>query len=200
MCRETWNLGVSALPIKADVSVESEVESMVEEAMTVFGKIDVLVNNAGVLGSTDLIINVSKEAWDEVIDVNLNGMFLCSKAVLRHMIRQRSGNIINISSGAGRAVSGRVRSLPYAVSKFGVEGITYALAAQMKPYGICVNAIRPGWMATDIIKGLPLPNDVVIRHPDEVKELALFLALQTVDTMTGESINLGEWERGPQAI
>ena len=196
--REAQALGASVLPVATDVTVESEVENMVEQTLKKFGKIDVLVNNAGVGGPLGLITDISKEAWDEVININLTGMFLCSKAVLRHMMKQEWGNIINMSSGAGRNRD-RVWRLPYNVSKFGVEGMTYALAVHMKPYGICVNAIRPGRMSTDIHKDTPPEFKTNMRHPDEVKELAVFLALQTVESMTGKSVNLAEWKQNPEA-
>ena len=192
--QEARQMGATIIPVPTDVSVEDEVENMVAQAIKTFGKIDILVNNAGIPGPLDLITDISKAAWDEVIKINLTGMFLCSRAVLRHMIKRRSGNIINVSSGAGRR-GGRVRSLPYNVSKFGVEGLTYALALQMKPYGICVNALRPGRMDTDFHKESPPDWKVDIRQPDDVKKLAVFLALQTVDTMTGESVDLKEWEQ-----
>ncbi|MFC2071851.1 SDR family NAD(P)-dependent oxidoreductase [Chloroflexota bacterium] len=198
--QEVRTMGTSIVPIAADVTVESEVENMVEQTLNKFGKIDILVNNAGVGGPQGLITNISKEAWDNVIDTNVTGIFLCSRAVLRHMIKRQQGNIINISSGAGRSHSGVggnsriVRSLPYNVSKFGVEGMTYALATQMKPYGICVNALRPGRMDTDFHKDSPPEFKVNMRHPDAMRELALFLALQTVESMTGESVGLGEWK------
>jgi NAD(P)-dependent dehydrogenase (short-subunit alcohol dehydrogenase family) len=164
----------------------------VEQALKTFGKIDVLVNNAGIPGPLDLVTDISKQAWDEVLDTNLTGMFLCSKWALRHMINRRTGNIINITSGAGRR-GGRVRSLPYNVSKFGVEGFTYALSVQMKPYGICVNALSPGIMDTDFHKKSPPEWKVKMKPPDDVKKLAVFLALQTVYTLTGETVNLDEW-------
>jgi len=190
---EASQLGAPVIPVKADVSIESEVENMVAQALNTFGKIDILVNNAGIPGPLGLITDTSYEAWNEVIKTNLTGIFLCSKAVLRHMIERRQGNIINISSGAGRR-GGKVRSLPYNISKFGVEGFTYALALQMKPYGICVNALRPGIMDTDFHRESPPEWKLKMRPPDDVKNLAVFLALQTVDTMTGESVYLREWE------
>jgi 3-oxoacyl-[acyl-carrier protein] reductase len=127
VCQEARNIGTTAIPVKADVSVEYEVESMVDEALRVFGKIDILVNNAGVAGPLGSITDISQETWDEVLKVNLTGMFLCSRAVLKHMIERRTGNIINLSSGAGLR-GARVRSLPYAISKWGVEGFTYGLS------------------------------------------------------------------------
>ena len=191
--QEARQIGATIIPVNADVSIESEVRNVVEQALKTFGRIDVLVNNAGTSGPLDLVTDISKQAWDEVIDTNLTGMFLCSKWVLRHMINQRTGNIINITSGAGRK-GGRVRSLPYNVSKFGVEGFTFALSVQMKPYGVCVNALSPGIMDTDFHKKSPPEWKVKMRPPDDVKKLAVFLALQTVDTLTGETVNLDEWE------
>ena len=181
------------VPIQADVSIESQVENMVAQVIQKFGKIDILVNNAGILGPTELVTNLSKEAWDGVINTNLTGSFLCSRVVLRHMIRKRCGNIINISADSGR-IGGRVRSIVYVVSKFGIEGLTYALAIQMKPYGICVNALRPGVIDTDIIKGMS-ELKTEMEKPDVVKRLAIYMASQTVDTMTGESISRKEWEQ-----
>ena len=193
--REARHTGATVIPIKADVSVETEVESMVAQALETFGKIDILVNNAGIPGPLDLIVNINKQAWDEVINTNLTGIFLCFRAVLRHMVKRRSGSIINISSGAGRVGTGRIRSLPYNVSKFGVEGFTYAASIQMKPYGICVNALCPGVMDTDFHTDSPPEWKTQMHSPEDVKKLAVFLALQTVDTMTGESIALKEWEQ-----
>ncbi len=194
--REAGEMGARLIPVPADVSNESEVQNVVEQTLKTFGRIDILVNNAGIPGPQGLITDISREDWDQVMDINLTGMFLCSKAVLKHMIKQGSGNIINISSGAGRRggrVSG-VRSLPYNVSKFAVEGFTYALALQIKPYGICVNALSPGVMETDFHNESPPELRAKMRPPDEVRELAVFLARQTADTMTGESIDLREWQ------
>jgi 3-oxoacyl-[acyl-carrier protein] reductase len=198
VCWEAGSLGTSVLPIRADVSNELEVEAMVQEALNVFKKVDILVNNAGVAGPLGLITGISKKAWDEVININLTGIFLCSRAVLQHMVERRTGNIINLSSGAGLR-GARVRSLPYGVSKFGVEGLTYGLAIQLKPYGICVNALRPGPHDTGFHKDTPRElregEWKQMRKPNGVSKLAVFLALQTVDTMTGESVDLIEWER-----
>ena len=113
--REVGEMGVSVLPVQTDVSVESEVDNMVERALKQFGKIDILVNNAGIAGPLGLITDISKEDWDEVININLAGVFLCSRAVLRHMMERGKGNIIHISSGAGKKIKA-VRSLPYTVS------------------------------------------------------------------------------------
>jgi len=199
--REAAALGVSTLPVRADVSVEADVENMVAQALKEFGRVDILVNNAGIPGPTVLITEINKADWDMVMSTNVTGVFLCSRAVLRHMMERGKGNIVNISSGAGKSVR-VVRSLSYNVSKFAVEGLTAATAVQMKPYGICVNALRPGMIDTDFHLDTPeewrakMPP---MSQPDVVKELAVFLALQMVETMTGESIDLAEWEKSRQA-
>ncbi len=202
VCQEAQSMGISAVPVKADVSIEHEVDTLVQEALRVFRKVDILVNNAAIPGPLGLITNISKKVWDDILNINLTGMFLCSRAVLKHMIERRTGNIINLSSGAGLR-SARVRSLPYGVSKFGIEGFTYSLSVQMKPYGICVNALRPGPHDTDAHKDTPpefrTGEWAHMRKPNGgVSKLAVFLALQTVETMTGESIDLKEWERNFQ--
>jgi len=198
VCREARTIGADAVPVKADVSIEREVEDMVGETLKAFKKVDILVNNAGLHGGFKTITDISRELWDEVLSVNITGMFLCSKAVIKHMIERRTGNIINLSSGAGIKGAG-VRSLLYTVSKFGAEGFNWGLAYTMKPYGICVNAMRPGPTDTDMHKNIPpefrLPK---LRKPNGIGDLAVFLAMQTVDTMTGESILLEEWERSLQ--
>jgi NAD(P)-dependent dehydrogenase (short-subunit alcohol dehydrogenase family) len=194
VCQEVRREGITAAHVKADVSVEREVEHMVEEALKAFGKVDILVNNAGVAGPVDLITDIDKGVWEEVLNINLTGMFLSSRAVLRHMIERRAGNLINLSSGAGFR-GALVRSVPYTVSKWGVEGFTYALAVQMRSYGICVNALRPGRTDTDIHRDTPPEIRATMRKPNGVSKLAVFLSLQTVETMTGESIDLAEWEK-----
>jgi len=193
VCRQVKAIGSSAIPIKVDVTDESRVEAMVAESLGAYGQIDVLINNAGVSPPRVLITETTKEVWDQVIDVNLTGVFLCTRAAVRHMLGRKSGNIINLSSGAGR-FGGKASSFIYSSSKFGVEGFTYSLAKQLKPYGICVNAIRPGPTDTDMHKDKPPEFRARLRNPADVGRLAVFLALQTVETMTGESVDLKEWE------
>lgn len=196
--QEASKAGYFVLPIRADVSIEHEVESMVDETKKKFGKIDILVNNAAIVGPRGLITDISKEAWDEVLNVNLGGTFLCSKAVLKHMIKRGTGNIINVTTSQGWK---RMRSgaAPYRASKSGIEGFTLMLAKQMKPYGICVNAMGPASTDTDMLRGIPPERRRRLRmwKPEEVSKLAVFLALQTVNTLTGESIDFMQWQRSP---
>jgi NAD(P)-dependent dehydrogenase (short-subunit alcohol dehydrogenase family) len=134
--------GPQCLARIADISREEQVHSLVEEARLAYGRIDVLVNNAAVIGPTAPVASVNRQEWDAVLAVNLTGAFLCCKAVLPVMMNRRSGRIINISSIAGK-IGYALRS-PYAVSKWGLLGLTLTLAKEVGPYNITVNAICPG--------------------------------------------------------
>lgn len=142
---EITALGCRSLAIVADVSEESQVSRMAERVLREFGRIDILVNNAGIIGPTAQAVNISRAEWDEVLAVNLTGAFLCSKAVLPAMMDSRSGRIINIASVAGR-LAYPLRS-PYAVSKWGLIGLTRTLAQELGEYNIQVNAVCPGPVA-----------------------------------------------------
>ncbi len=133
--------GGRGLAVRADVTREDQVLALAEKTHA-FGRIDVLVNNAAIIGPTALVANVRRADWDEVLAVNLTGAFLCAKAVLPAMMAQRSGKIINIASIAGK-MAYALRS-PYAVSKWGLIGLTMTLAKEMGPYNIQVNAVCPG--------------------------------------------------------
>jgi NAD(P)-dependent dehydrogenase (short-subunit alcohol dehydrogenase family) len=134
--------GAQCLCHVTDVANEEQVDCLVEEARGAFGRIDVLVNNAAIVGPTAPVASLRREDWDEVLAVNLTGAMLCCKAVLPIMMRQRGGHIINISSIAGK-IGYQLRS-PYAVSKWGLLGLTVTLAKEVGPYNILVNAICPG--------------------------------------------------------
>ena len=200
VAKEATNLKVRSLALKVDVSQEKEVEEMVKKTISVFKRIDILVNNAGVPGPTDFIAQIKPEDWDYTMNVNLKGIFLCSKAVLPEMIKQNGGNIINISSGAGvrtkeESFLSPTRSLVYSVSKFGVEGFTLALSAQVNKYKINVNALRPGPTDTRFHASAPPEKRATMRKPDDIKPLAVFLAGQGPMGITGESIDLAAWEK-----
>lgn len=135
-------LGKPALALQADVTDEAQVQAMAHQAQLQMGRIDVLVNNAGIIGPTAAVANTERKDWEEVLAVNLTGAFLCSKAVLPAMMAQHSGRIINISSIAGK-IAYPLRS-PYAVSKWGLIGLTMTLAKEVGSYNIQVNAVCPG--------------------------------------------------------
>ena len=140
----------SASAMKTDVTKEDEVAEMVEMAIEHYGTVGILVNNAGILYPTR-IDNVTKAEWDEVIDVNLNGSFLCSKAVLPIMKENKFGRIVNMSSSAGRSVS-TLGGVHYTAAKAGVLGLTRGMAKEVAPFGITVNAICPGLINTEMAR------------------------------------------------
>ncbi len=148
LCDEILSLGKDAFPIKADVSNPNEVESMFSEISCKFGEISVLVNNAGI-SKYGLISDISASEWDEIFAVNTKSAFLCSRAVLPFMINKKSGSIINISSIWG--IYGASCEVAYSASKAAIIGFTKALAKEVAPSGITVNAVAPGVIKTDML-------------------------------------------------
>jgi meso-butanediol dehydrogenase/(S,S)-butanediol dehydrogenase/diacetyl reductase len=133
--------GVQSLLVHVDVTDWQEASAMAQAALERFGRIDVLVNNAGVIGVAP-VVAMTEEQWDRVIDVNLKGTFFCSKAVAGHMMERRSGRIVNMSSQAGRR--GAPALAHYCATKFGVIGFTQSLALELAPFNVTVNAVCPG--------------------------------------------------------
>src|SRR5262249_7462174 len=140
--------GRRSLFVQADVSDEAQVRAMVDRAYEEFGRVDVLVNNAGVVGQV-FFDELSVEEWDRVVGVNLRGVFLCTRFVLPRMLERGSGNVINIASQLGQI--GGVEMAHYSASKAGVIGFTNALAREVSTKGIRVNAIAPGPIMTDLL-------------------------------------------------
>jgi len=187
-------LGRKALIIKADISKISEVEEMFNVTEKEFGRLDILVNNAGIT-KDNLIIRMSEEDFDKVLNINLKGAFLCSKYASKMMIKQRCGNIINISSVVG--IMGNSGQTNYAASKAGIIGLTKSLAKELSSRNIRVNAIAPGFIETDMtkelndkIKEMMLINIPLKRFgkPSEVANVALFLASDLSSYITGQVI------------
>lgn len=182
----------------ADVTDSTEVEGVVEATLDAFGRVDTLVNNAGIgLLSLDdggrPTHEVSEERWRQVIDVNLTGVFLCSKAALPHMLERGSGNVINISSGLGRyAAPGYA---PYNSSKHGLEGLTKTMALDYEDAGINVNALDPGGRVdTAFWDHLPDEERAEILRQDVMNDAAVLLAAQGSEGVTGESMDAADWE------
>lgn len=185
--------GVSEI-FKADVSNRSEVNAMVDFCINKFGSVDVLVNNAGI-AQYGLFTDVTEKEWDEIININLKGVFNCSQSVIRHMISRKQGKIINISSIWGMV--GASCEVSYSTAKAGVIGLTKALAKEMGPSNIQVNCVAPGVIETDMNKNItedemkafieetPLMR---IGKSIEIAETVLFLA-QKADFMTGQVIS-----------
>lgn len=187
------DLGLDSIAIKVDVTKVSDVENMVKIAKERFGKIDILINNAGIVNNVPAE-ELSKEEWDRVIEVNLSGVFLCAQRVGREMIAEKKGNIINISSMSGLIVNRPQPQIHYNASKAGVIMLTKSLAAEWAKYNIRVNAIVPGYMRTPLVdKVFPkygkewssLTPMGRLGDPSEIKGPALFLASKASSFVTG---------------
>ena len=185
-----------ALPFCADVSDASEAKNAVNKAVEALGGIDVLINNAGI-SQIKLFTDVSDEDWEKVIGTNLSGCFFVTRETLKYMISQKSGRIINIGSMWGK--TGASCEVPYSASKAGLRGLTMALAKEVGPSGITVNAIEPGVIRTDMNAALdsqtldelcdqtPLCK---IGEPEDVANLAYFLASDEAGFITGQIIGV----------
>ena len=180
--------GGEAIGVTADVSREDDVRRIVDETMEKFGRVDVLVNNAGIL-EPGPVASVDSESWRRVIEVNLFGTFYCTKAVTPILIEQGWGRIINMSSRSGKM--GHPSLTAYCASKHGVVGLTKALAEELAPFNITVNAICPGVVETDMVSETVKEQvgDKIIK-PSQIADLALYLASESASSITGEAISI----------
>ena len=192
-CKE---FGVEAIIIKADVSKAAEVDAMINEVLNTFKRIDILVNNAGVVRD-NLLMRMKEEEFDSVIDINLKGVFLCSKAVLRTMVKQRCGRIINITSIVG--IFGNPGQANYAASKAGIIGITKSLAKEIGSRGITVNAVAPGFIETDMTESLTeeLQENVIkqitlqrLGTTSDIAKAVSFLSSDSASYITGQVLSV----------
>jgi 2-deoxy-D-gluconate 3-dehydrogenase len=197
VAKEIESLGVRSAAISADVSLSQDVTRMVDEGITAFGRIDILVNNAGVNPFILEAEKIKEEGWDQVLDINLKGVFLCCQAVGKRMIQQGGGKIINISSAAG--ILGEQGFLPYCVSKAGVMTLTRILAYEWSKYNILVNAIAPGFIAggmnTPVLNKEILVSGLKQQVPlkrlgrlEEIVNIAVFLASEDSSYINGTTI------------
>ena len=189
-------LGRKALKIKADVGNADEVQAMVDEAHAAFGHIDVLVNNAGITRD-GLLIRMKDSDWDDVLNINLKGVYLVSKAVAKLMVKQRSGRIINMTSVSG--VTGNVGQANYAAAKAGVIGFTKTCAKELAARGITVNAVPPGIIETGMTDVLPekIKEGIAatvplgrMGQPEEIAGVVTFLASDFARYITGQVLNV----------
>jgi 3-oxoacyl-[acyl-carrier protein] reductase len=186
--------GGSAIALQADVSKLEQVDALVNNTLEKFGRVDVLVNNAGITRDT-LLLRMKPEDWQAVIDLNLTGVFLCTRAVSKLMLKQRSGRIINIASVAGQM--GNPGQANYSAAKAGVIGFTKTVAKELASRGITVNAVAPGFIVTDmtsdlkseeILKYIPLGR---YGEPQEVAGMVRFLAADPASAyITGQVFNV----------
>jgi NAD(P)-dependent dehydrogenase (short-subunit alcohol dehydrogenase family) len=200
--------GHRCLAIPADITEEAQIASLVEQTLQQFGRIDVLVNNAAIIGPTAPVANIQRIDWEQVLAVNLTGAFLCARAVLPAMQRQHAGRIINISSIAGK-IAYALRS-PYAVSKWGLIGLTLTLAKEVGPHNIQVNAICPGPVQGERMERVMRQRAAELRQTveqveqeylqslvlrrmvteDEVAGLVAYLASPVAAGITGQAIDV----------
>lgn len=211
--KEVKALGREALAVKTDVRVSDEVEAMVNKTLEKFGKIDILVNNAGTAGTPEVVAHaglpwlIEEEHWDATFDVNVKGIYLCCKYVVPHMIKRKSGKIINMASVAGKPFwEGAPLTLHYCASKAAVINFTENLAVVLGEDGINVNDICPVYLWTDLWKSSvggeegkhefeEIVRETTIQGrmttPEKIAALAVFLASEDGDDITAQSIDVG---------
>lgn len=189
-------LGQQAFAVKADVSNAEEVHALMKQAVDTFGSIDILVNNAGIT-KDNLLMRMKENEWDDVININLKGVFNCTKAVTRQMMKQRSGRIINVASVVG--VCGNPGQANYVAAKAGVIGLTKTTAKELASRHITVNAVAPGFISTDMtdkldenvqtemLKQIPLAR---FGAPEDISNVVVFLASEGAGYITGQTIQV----------
>ena len=189
-------MGRKAIVIQADISSNEAAANMVDQVVKEFGRIDVLVNNAGITRD-GLLMRMKEEDWDAVITTNLKGVFNCTKAAVKYMMKQKAGHIVSISSVVG--VTGNAGQANYAAAKAGVIGFTKAVAKEVAARGITVNAIAPGFIQTDMtavlnekqVEGMlatiPLRK---LGQPSDIAKAVLFLASEDANYITGQTLHV----------
>ena len=204
--------GTRVLAVKTDVSKKSDAHNLAAATMKEFGKIDILVNAAGIIRDT-MLVDIEEEEWDQILDINVKGVYLITRAVVPHMIATRQGKIVNISSRSGKDAQAGLSH--YGASKFAIIGITQSLAKELAPNDINVNAVCPGIVRTDMwerilddrsahtgvpreeiwtrmIETIPLKRPQV---PEDMANMVLFLCSDIARNITGEAINVNGGSR-----
>lgn len=188
--------GGTAIAVQANVANSDDVSALMKETIDAFGRIDILVNNAGITRD-NLLMRMKEDDWDAVMNTNLKGVFLCTKAVSRQMMKQRAGRIVNIASIVG--VSGNAGQANYVAAKAGVIGLTKTSAKELAARNIYVNAVAPGFIDTEMTE--ELPEDIKeqmlgqiplakLGNPEDVAKVVAFLASDDASYMTGQTLHV----------
>ncbi|MCX8030531.1 MAG: 3-oxoacyl-[acyl-carrier-protein] reductase [Thermodesulfovibrionales bacterium] len=194
--KELSNLGTDSIAIAADVSNSADVKNIFDSTIKEFGKVDILINNAGITKDA-LIIRMKDEEWDRVIDVNLKGTFLCCREAIKLMIKQKYGRIINISSIVG--FMGNIGQANYSASKAAIAGLTKTLAKEYANRGITVNAVAPGFITTDMTETIPenIKTEMLrsipmgrFGVPEDIANVVVFLASPEASYITGQILHV----------
>lgn len=187
VAREVRDIGSRAISVAADLSTEAGVAGMVAKALEAFGRVDVLVNNAGIGMTFCNVVDIKTDDWQRMLQINLTGPFLCCKAVLPAMIKQRSGKIVNISSLGGQI--GIAGNSSYGAAKAGLINFSLCLAAEVKQYGIDVNAVCPSGTDTRLLHEIGRAEGRTnLMTPEEIAAVVLFLASPESSAITGTAI------------
>jgi len=195
LANEIREIGLQALIVQADVTDYDQVTEMIKQTMDTFGKIDILVNNAGITRDKTLK-NMTKQHWDDVIHVNLSGLFNCTQQVLPFMLERKSGRIVNISSFV--ALAGNIGQSNYATTKAGIIGFTKSVALEVSRHGITVNAVCPGFTETDMLMNVPekIRERILEKipmgrfgQPEEIASCVRYIVTEG-DYMTAQAISI----------
>ncbi len=196
VAEEITAMGKQAIAATADVTVPADVTRLVDATISAYGRVDILVNNAGITRD-QLLLRMSDEDWDKVLNVNLKSVFLCTRAVLRHMIKQRWGRIVSMASIVG--IVGNAGQANYASAKAGIIGFTRSIAREVGSRGITVNAIAPGFIDTAMTQKLnetqreELKKRIPLGYfgtPQDIAEAVAFLASEEARYITGQVLNV----------
>ena len=196
LCDELDDAGAQTLAVRADITNAGDVAGLIEQTINTFGRLDALINNAGITRDT-LLMRMSEEDWDAVLETNLKGAFLCSKAAIRPMMRQRSGAIVNLTSVVG--LIGNAGQTNYSASKAGLIGMSHSLSRELAGRNVTVNAVAPGFIESDMTKVL---GPVIIEEakkripakrlgtPEDVAACVAFLASGAAGYVTGQVLTV----------
>lgn len=188
--------GGEAIAVQANVADADSVQALMKAALDTFGSLDILVNNAGITRD-NLLIRMKEDEWDDVLNTNLKGVFLCTKAVARQMMKQRAGRIINISSIVG--VAGNAGQANYVAAKAGVIGLTKTTAQELASRNILVNAIAPGFITTEMTDALPAEmKEAMLKQiplarlgqPEDIAKAVAFFASDAANYITGQTLQI----------